>query len=260
MENQEGADSANSTATDKPPPRPARKVGVIQRYLEKRRAEKQAQTPTDRAAKSTARATWVIAFFTVAMVGVGTLQWNTLHHTDNSIAAQLQEMKQQRLFTIAQLRANLKRDIVLHPRNEEGRLIAAGLPATWDVNPTWQNTGGSDARNFRSWWALKSLPMPPAQDGRVTVDCPHPDTTEKVNPTIITPGATRTLIAKSLGLPDARAAAARQTLIFISVRAEYQDIFYPESPAHFSEWCVMALPNDLEAGEISFPTVREEGN
>lgn len=64
-----------------------------QRYLQQRRADRQKENATDRAARSTARATWAIAALTIAMIGIGALQWSTLHDTDKSIAGQLREMQ-----------------------------------------------------------------------------------------------------------------------------------------------------------------------
>jgi hypothetical protein len=82
-------DDQESAAQPPQSPKPfrlSRPIEYIKRYFEKRRAEKEKRTPTDRAAISTARATWVIALLTIAMVGVGVLQYLIFH-------AQLTEMQ-----------------------------------------------------------------------------------------------------------------------------------------------------------------------
>ena len=81
-----------------------RGVGAIKSHREKRRAEKKQQTPADRAARSTARATWFIAVLTVATILVGIFIINkgqldemrqTREGSDQSFAAQLAVMQAQ---------------------------------------------------------------------------------------------------------------------------------------------------------------------
>ena len=73
----------------------AKRVEQVKEQLQKRRADKEKESPTDRASRSTARATWAIAFLTIAMAVVGALQWSTLHDTDQSIKRQLSVMENQ---------------------------------------------------------------------------------------------------------------------------------------------------------------------
>ena len=104
---------ADEGSRDQTPPRGgekpnwiARGVGAVQRQLEKRRAEKKQQSPADRAARSTARATWFIALLTVATIIVGYSQFviykrqldemrATREGGDKSFAAQLAVMQAQ---------------------------------------------------------------------------------------------------------------------------------------------------------------------
>ena len=70
-----GCDQPQPPCDGEKPNRVARDVGAVQGYLEQRRAEKKQQTDADRAALSTARATWAIALLTIATIGVGISQF-----------------------------------------------------------------------------------------------------------------------------------------------------------------------------------------
>jgi hypothetical protein len=99
----------------------------------------------------TAVATLAIAYFT----------WSLAHDSSGQLRAiqgQLDEMKSQRAFTVAQLRANLRREHPdLHPIGVNGQPIGVGETlGGWEVNPWWTNVGGTDAINVVSWWKLSS--------------------------------------------------------------------------------------------------------
>jgi len=75
LDNEQGAEQTQQIS---PPPKPsvlARAVEYAKGYLQQRSAEKKEYTPADRAALSTARATWIIAIWTFATFGVGISQY-----------------------------------------------------------------------------------------------------------------------------------------------------------------------------------------
>ena len=75
---------------------------------------------------------------------------------------QLDEAKNQRLATIAQLRARLRRDaIVMHPINPAGKYIdtPGQQVVAWDVNPVWTNTGPTEARTVTGWFENTFVPV-----------------------------------------------------------------------------------------------------
>jgi len=85
------ADKIDGDTPDDEPRKPKfdwwiRFVSYCKRKLEERRAKNEKQDPTERAARSTARASWVMAVFTAVIAFVGILQWAV-------IRAQLGEMQ-----------------------------------------------------------------------------------------------------------------------------------------------------------------------
>ena len=106
MTDHDGCDQPQTPRDGKKPSRIARSVSAIQSYLKKRRSEKKQQTAADRAARSTARATWFIAFLTLATICVGVSQYlifsrqldemrRTREDGDKSFADQLAVMQAQ---------------------------------------------------------------------------------------------------------------------------------------------------------------------
>lgn len=84
MENQQEGDQPN-TQTEEPNRNwSGRIIPYIKSKFEEHCAEKKKENPTDRAARRTANATCVIAFFTVVTVGVGYFQWSALRSTDEA--------------------------------------------------------------------------------------------------------------------------------------------------------------------------------
>lgn len=104
-------DSSGSNQSQPPgrPSNPSWPVSLlrkIQGQLEKRRAKQKQEAPADRAAKSTARATWAIAALTLAAIAVGVSQYvifnrqldemrRTREGGDESMAAQIRIMQDQ---------------------------------------------------------------------------------------------------------------------------------------------------------------------
>jgi hypothetical protein len=70
-----------------------RSIAKIKSELQERRANKQKQSPADRAGASAARATWTIAFFTLVTVGIGISHFVAFHGQLEAMRGQLREMK-----------------------------------------------------------------------------------------------------------------------------------------------------------------------
>jgi hypothetical protein len=92
-------DRKTSEPHNPPPPQTqpnwiVRRVQEIKGYLQERRAKKKKQNPVDRAATSTARATWAIAVLTAVTIGVGWSQYRIFDRQLTVMQGQLDEMKQ----------------------------------------------------------------------------------------------------------------------------------------------------------------------
>ncbi len=176
---------------------------------------------------------------------------------------QLNEMKSQRLFNIAQTRAVLRRtNPVMHPAG-----IDLGKPTQkllgWNVNPIWMNVGTTDAREVRGWWDIVVTPTPPLIDNKITAKCPTLKTPPILpEPSVVQKAGGITELAKFLSINDVMQAANQQptVLIYILGHIEYTDIYYPETHLHHFDWCVMALPNDIEKNAFSFLSVYEKSD
>jgi hypothetical protein len=75
LDNQEGAPEAQQPTQPSKPTRVSRAINEIKSYHERRRAEKSKYSPSDRAALSTARATWFIAVLTLVAAGAAISQY-----------------------------------------------------------------------------------------------------------------------------------------------------------------------------------------
>lgn len=213
---------------------------------------------------------------TIVSAAVAALQWWELQkagaQTDSSIAqlkrqadaidGQLDEMKSQRLLTVTQLRANLRREHPdLHPIGEGGKPIGIGETLLgWEVNPWWTNTGSTDAINTVSWWKLSVMPFPPAVQGRVNLDCAMPPRpSEKIAPSIVQRENKLIELAQILSTDDAiKASGPNPTeIIELAGHIEYNDVF-PGTTLHHFDWCVIAIPHDIQRSDFSFLRSREE--
>lgn len=223
-------------------------VARIKRKLHERRIEREKENPQDRFARRTANATVWIAILAIVAAGVGTLQYCTMQ-------GQLNEARNQRLLTIAQLRPTISYNgISVQPFTGDGKIADKGDQILgWNINPKLKNTGGSDARNYISWFDISVTPV--TQNTCPSVPIPDPLPT----PIIIPREGNVTESAKALLLQDAVQASAKAKRIFISGHAEYDDIF-PESHRHHFDWCVLAIPNEISYSLFSFPRLRETGD
>lgn len=76
--------------------RHSRSPEIIKRFFEKRRADKAKESPPDKAARSTANATWVIAFLTLVMISVTISQYVIFSRQLNVMQGQLGAMEADR--------------------------------------------------------------------------------------------------------------------------------------------------------------------
>jgi hypothetical protein len=106
LANEDGGNQPDPPGDRQKPNWIARCVSEFKRYRDKRRAEKYHESATDKASRSTSRATWAIAVFTLATIGVGISQYvifsrqlNEMRATreggDAAFAAQLAVMRDQ---------------------------------------------------------------------------------------------------------------------------------------------------------------------
>jgi hypothetical protein len=75
LADQESDGQADSPSAQNKPSWIARRVSGMKRYREQHRTERYHESAADRASRSTARATWMIAVLTVATIGVGFSQY-----------------------------------------------------------------------------------------------------------------------------------------------------------------------------------------
>jgi hypothetical protein len=201
------------------------------------------------------------AFALVAAIGsisagvVGYFQWSVM-------GGQLSEMKAQRLLTIAQLRANLRRERpTMHPIGDKGQWISPGeIIAGWEINPAWTNAGSTDAINVISWWKLSIIPAPTISGGVTPVDCPVPPKPYlKLAPSVVPPNGPLVEQAQILSLSDAQRASGPNPskVIEFAGRAEYNDTI-PNTSLHYDNWCLIVVPHDLASSNFSFFRALEE--
>lgn len=89
----DAGDGAKFTCAHKKPNWILRCIRKIKRYFQRRRAEKKKEDATDRAARSTANATWAIAFLTIVTICVGISQYVIFGRQLSVMQGQLNEME-----------------------------------------------------------------------------------------------------------------------------------------------------------------------
>jgi hypothetical protein len=199
--------------------------------------------------KAIAGLTGVLACVGVASAFFSGLQWIAIN-------GQLSEMRKQRELTITQLQARLESQTILfQPIDAVGYNVAVGSPfAGWSFNPGWKNVGETSARNFINFSTYTYAPAE-KKDGRVIWKCPDmpPIKLEEGNSVVEKDGTRvetainvpRNIVERSFGLdPD--------IVLYLFGRIQYKDIFFPETPLHYFEWCVAAVPANPITGAFSF--------
>jgi hypothetical protein len=141
LDNEQDAPEPQAIAAQ---PKPSWRTRVIENfkcYLQERRSQKKKQTPTDRAAISTARATWAIAILALVTVGVGISQYVIFNRQLNVMKGQLDVMlrDEEPHFVLTEKLA----PPIFHP-------VVAGNDslgvAAWNI--PYINSGKSVARNI----------------------------------------------------------------------------------------------------------------
>jgi hypothetical protein len=176
---------------------------------------------------------FTLAFAAVAAIGSfgaaidGYLQWDIM-------GRQLTEATNQRLLTIAQIRANLRReDPLITPIGTNNQLIGAGEQiAGWQVSPQWTNSGSTKAIDFFGWFQIfpfRHLPPHKLTGG----DCPALESPKELPfPAIVQPSKPFKQFAERLDVQDAVAAHDGKGYILMVGHIEYRDSL-PETSPHF---------------------------
>jgi len=163
-----------------------------------------------------------------------------------AVIGQLTEMKNQRLTTITQFRANMRREpLEIHRIGD-----------SYAIEPVWTNAGATNAKNVHAWFELQALDVVPLT--KVTPnDCPPLPTPNPLpEPVVVEPGPGFGLAAKNLSMADAIAAKDEKKHILVFGHIDYLDIF-PETPMHFNDWCVALIVNSVNWPIFSPLNLRE---
>jgi hypothetical protein len=152
-----------------------------------------------------------------------------------TMRGQLEEMRNQRLQTMAQTRANLKREQShVNALNEKGDTASIGEKlAGWAISPVWTNAGSTDAREYRNWFEFKVFDRP---NGKLIddEDCPTLIAPSPLPRAIVViSGQKLTELARNLSLAEAVAMQQGKKYILMWGHIEYKDIYFPVTTAHF---------------------------
>lgn len=175
---------------------------------------------------------------------------------------QLNEMKSQRLITIAQIRANMARKGVQPtPIDKDGKIVGTGDAAAWRFTPIFKNGGATNAIDFNGWWDIAAKTITDRRiDGdvecRISIEPPEETTISSV----VAPGDEPKFGSRELSAADVLAAsgATPSKAIIAKGYFDYKDIFFPETPVRHSEWCIWLVPNEPERNIWSPVTLRNK--
>jgi hypothetical protein len=222
-------------------------VSIFEQY----KSEDEHRATQERASNLTANATVAMAAVSVAIFGLGIFQYITLN-------GQLGEMRAQRLMTIAQLRANLRRDVPQITRlGVDHEPVKTGQPILeFAVSPVLTNSGPTDALDYRGWFDL--VPHTYTQKHKVTAtDCPPLRAPSPLPPPIVIhAGAPMALLAKNVSVENALGSNKGNAAIFLIGHFEYRDEF-PDTPTHHDDWCDLLIANDPTNNIWSPAIIRE---
>jgi len=159
-------------------------------------------------------------------------------------------------MNIAQTRANPVRDFSANAVTTGGKLAGIGEPIVgFEFSPYWDNRGGTEARSFRGWFNLKVFDIGPLPRKISSKDCPILGTPDPLpDERIIVSGRLMVLLAKFLSFSDAQTEMGNTASKFVLMwgHAEWNDIYFPETPNHSDDWCVSVVPNNLESQKFSY--------
>jgi hypothetical protein len=169
------------------------------------------------------------------------------------MAQQIDEMRAQRLLTITQLSAKIRKagdGFIVRPVTGVG----SGL-AGWDVTPKFLNLGQTDAHNVHGWWQIADAK---AETDPKQIKCPDPTgPLEDSEPGSVAPGGGFLMGERRLNLDKVIAARNNTINIFLLGHLEYRDVV-SETPTHHSDWCVIAFPRDPSRSFFEFHSVIPE--
>ena len=203
--------------------------------------------------------TGVLAVATVLLVVATGISTYFLWRSDVGVEGQLGEMQQQRLLTITQIRANLRREQPTYFQiREDGELRGPGDKlGGFAISPNWKNIGSTNAVEYRGWFNLRTF----SHGGQHTVtvkDCPElPAPIPLPEGLVVLPGGPISQLARTFSLADAVEAKSQTKYILLWGHIEYRDI-YPDTPTYHDDWCEIVLRNDIEKAIFSFPTLQEK--
>jgi hypothetical protein len=202
-----------------------------------------------------------VGLFTFALVAVGIVTAYIFGRQLNVMQGQLDEEKAKTILTRTQLRANLRLEVPTITPFGAGQVLAGTKEQSsgWAVSPTWINVGGSDARDYMGWFDIRIFDVrsPKHLTG---ADCPslaQPDPLP--DGIIIHPGTQIAQLAKTLSVEDVVGAKNETKYILMYGHIEYRDVF-PDSSLHHEDWCMVVVPNNIEHGVFSLPTLRDKAD
>jgi hypothetical protein len=252
LENKHKGNHPHKESGGKSTPPACRLVGYLIGKFCEYRANQKKQSPQEKSARVTSIATIWIALFTFVLAGAS---WYQGHIN----SGQLDEMKNQRLLTQIQIRANIRRELPQITAYGDGeKMIGVGETIRgWKVSPTWQNVGGTDATDFKAWFDIAPFDYIPGH-ALSAADCPQPTRSiPSAGGLTVHPGLPMSQLAKNLPIEDVTKAQNGTGYILMVGHMEYRDIF-PESPLHHDDWCVGVVPNDIQRNIWSMPIIREK--
>jgi hypothetical protein len=178
----------------------------------------------------------VVALVAAALVGVAAIYIGNSDSEKSRIVTQdqLTEMKNQRLMTIAQLRANLRREQPsVTPVGEGGKLIGAGEKLLgWEINPRWTNAGSTNAEGYLGWFDILIMDRKPGQQIGNPDDCPalpKPDDLPEGAAGTVSPGHQFSQVSRRLNIDDATASLNGTKFVLIRGHIEYKDDLFPSN-------------------------------
>lgn len=204
---------------------------------------------------------WVGVTLTLALIFVGISQLYIYYRQALILRGQLTEMEAQRLLTVAQLRANLRRDHPdIRPIGPDGQFADSGQQiAGWVVMPRWKNVGPTMAKDYIGWFKIFPFGGKPSHP-LTAQDCPSlARPAEASNPsarTVIQPGQPLLQFGQRLSLRAGVRAHDGNGYILMVGHIQYRDIF-PGTPPHYDDWCVVMIPNDINRNIWSLPILYE---
>jgi hypothetical protein len=175
-----------------------------------------------------------------------------------AMRGQLGEMTSQRLTTIAQVRANLRRespsiiaiDYFGNPPESGDKLVG------WKVIQHWKNVGSTDAQNFRGWYEVKAFDVRRKYPIGISYCPTQPIDTLPQGEISIVPGD---IASKPYIIFYADDVRRGRKFILMWWHIDYTDIF-PQTPPHKHDWCMVVIHDDVYYSKFTFNVLRDKGD